>query len=573
MSTVLVTSALPYVNNIPHLGNIIGSTLSADIYARFLRMMGNDVLYLCGSDEYGTTTEIKARKEGLSCEGICSKYHQIHKDIYNWFNIKFDVFGRTSTETQTEITHEIFFELYKNGHIESHEIDQMQCTKCDLFLADRYLQGYCYSEKCKGLQHIANGDQCDTCGSLLDPFLFSEYWCSICHEKPNKIKTKHLYLRLDDFREQLKDYFLKNNKSVKLSTNAFNITKSFLDHKLESRCITRNLKWGTPVPEMKDFKKYLNDRGIVDFDFNNCINLDDFKEKVFYVWFDAPIGYLSILKHARPDDWRKYLEGEIVQWFGKDNTLFHTIIFPATLMGSNKYPLVTGISCTEYLLYEGQKFSKSNNIGIFGDNVISISNKLNIDADYWRYYLVHIRPETKDSNFSWNEFMMIVKSELAFKIGNFINRCISMSYKYFKSNDENYIEFKYNFELDDFTKINDIVLNYIQNFNNFKLRDALYCITSLSEFGNQFIQRYEIWNICREDLKLGSNLMGCMNYLVCILIKLMEPIMPNKAETLSKNFNANIDLKNILYTGSVKVTNTNYVIPFKLISEINSLDI
>lgn len=568
---VLVTSALPYVNNIPHLGNIVGSTLSADVYTRFLKMMGVDVLYLCGSDEYGTTTEVKARKEGLSCEEICSKYHKIHKSIYDWFNIEFDIFGRTSTETQTKITHEIFFDLYINGHIESREVDQMYCNECNLFLADRYLQGYCYSDRCANLRNIANGDQCDVCGNLLDQFKFSEYWCSICHEKPEKVKSKHLYLKLGDFTDQLKEYFLSDKSLVKLTNNAINITKSFLEKELESRCITRDLKWGTPVPGNAKFKGYLLKKNILfeDLDLKNYPNLDEFKGKVFYVWFDAPIGYLSILIDAKPNDWYEWLKGDIVQWFGKDNTLFHTIIFPATLLGSNPktYPLVTGISCTEYLLYEGEKFSKSKKIGIFGDNIMEISNSLNINEDYWRYYLMHIRPENHDSSFNWEDFYNVLRGELAFKIGNFINRCMTMTYKYLVPQN-GYIETKFDFStLDEkditFSKIVKIVTEYISNFKQFKLRDALICANAMSKLGNSFIQRYTVWNVCREFPEKCCNLLGCINYMVCILIKLLSPFIPKKCETLKKNFVNDVDIQNILHVGSVKLSNDNYDIPFK----------
>lgn len=569
MNKILITSALPYVNNIPHLGNIVGSTLSADVYARFLKMIGYDVFFLCGSDEYGTTTEVKAMKEGLSCEEICNKYHYIHKSIYDWFNIKFDVFGRTSTNVQTEITHEIFFDLYRNGHIESKEIEQKYCIKCDLYLADRYLQGYCYSDKCKYLKNIANGDQCDICGNHLDQIKFTEYWCSICHEKPEIVKTKHLYLKLNSFRDKLKEYFLSDKSKVQLTNNAKCITKSFLEKDLEPRCITRDLKWGTSVPGMLELKKYLSNNDIGNIDFSDLPNLDEFKGKVFYVWFDAPIGYLSILKGARPTDWLDWLKGEIIQLMAKDNILFHTVIFPATLLGSNpeKYPLVTGISCTEYLDYQGQKFSKSKDVGIFGDNVIKISERLQIDENYWRYYLMRIRPENHDSSFNWEDFFHIVRGELAFKIGNFINRCMTMSYRYIEPHN-GFIETKFNFnDLDEdtntFAKIVNITTEYIFNFKQYKFKDALLCANSLAELGNGFIQKYTIWNVCKEDINNGSNLLGCANYITSVLIKLLSPFMPNKYETLSKNFIHNVDIQNILSTGSVNISNDNYEIPFK----------
>lgn len=573
----LVTSALPYVNNIPHLGNLVGSTLSADVFTRFLRLIGKNVYYLCGSDEYGTTTEVKARKEGLSCSDICTKYHKMHKDVYDWFNIKFDVFGRTSTKIQTETTHEIFFELYRKGHIEEKEIEQMYCAKCDLHLADRYLQGYCYSDKCSGHKIIANGDQCDACGSLLNQFEFKEYWCSTCKEKPAKIKTKHLYIKLNDFSKELEEYFLSDKSKVKMTNNAIGITKALLEKDLESRCITRDLKWGTPVPGNNEFKEYLLKNNIQcnELDFERLPNLDEFNKKVFYVWFDAPIGYLSILKAAEPENWQNILGHDIVQFMAKDNIPFHTIIFPATLLGSNpkKYPLVTAMSCTEYLDYHGQKFSKSQGIGIFGDKVIELSNELNITEDYWRYYLMRIRPETHDASFNWNEFQSIVRSELAYKIGNLINRCMAMTYKYMVPTENGSIITNFDFSKVDtdedntFLKINKQVIEYISNFEKFKFRDALLNGVALSEIGNGFIQKNTIWNVCREDPEKGYNLLGCVNYLVCVLIKMESPFMPRKCEDLSKNFIHDVDLLSVIQKGTVRLVNENYNVPFNQMNE------
>lgn len=562
---VLVTSALPYVNNIPHLGNIIGSTLSADVYTRFLKMMGREVFYLCGSDEYGTATEIKARKEGLSCNDICSKYHEIHKEVYRWFNIGFDVYGRTSTLTQTQVTHEIFFDLYINNHIESKMITQMYCKKCDLYLADRYLQGYCYSDKCLNMKNVANGDQCDICANPLDPFQFEEYWCSICHEKPEIVGKKHLYFKLDNLSEALRKYFFSKDSTVKLTNNARNITRSFLETNLQSRCITRDLKWGTRVPGNVEFKEYLKKKDIQNFDVAERPNLDEYIDKVFYVWFDAPIGYLSILKESRPDDWQEWLKGDIIQLMAKDNVYFHTIVFPATLMGSNpeKYRLITGLSCTEYLDFQGQKFSKSKNVGIFGDNVIQISKKLDISEDYWRYYLMHIRPENQDSSFNWIEFGNIIKAELSFKIGNLINRCMQMCTN-FKTTP---FDFTILNDKNIFAQLTQIVNDYINHFENFRFRDALTCTKTLSDLGNKIFQENAVWKVinllpsCQYDNLY--NLLGCVNYIVCVAIQLLTPFMPKKCYNLGKNFIHKVNIQNILSSGLVDISNDDYEIPFK----------
>lgn len=546
--THLITSALPYVNNVPHLGNIIGSVLSADVYARHLRSKGKDVFYLCGTDCYGTTSEVIAKKENMSCKDVCEKYHNLHKQVYDWFNIKFDTFGTTMTDTQTEVTHEIFTDLYNNGHIEAKQIDQRFCEKCSMFLADRYLKGKCY--KCG---EIANGDQCDGCANLLDPLLFEECWCLNCGTKPIIKSTKHLYLKLADFETALKTHFIEQKK-VHLTDNAFSITKSFLDQGLISKCITRDLKWGTPVPNLQ--------------------GLEEFQDKVFYVWFDAPIGYLSILKHAfkntqNPDEWKKWLSGNITQFMAKDNVPFHTVIFPATLMGTNdRYPLLTALSATEYLDYQGEKFSKSNNKGIFGDNVMKISEKLGIDADYWRFYLIKVRPEMKDSSFNWVEFVTLIKAELCYKIGNLINRCMTLSLTNTASESKNEIKFNFdtNFDIDFNNKVDELLVAYDLCFERLKFRDALNIVITCAEYGNQFMQKNEPWKLIKlikstnlDDKNKFDQVMGYTAYIVCLLIKLMTPFMPVKAESLSKNFV--LDSVNKIVT----VTDVGYELPFKII--------
>lgn len=552
---VLITSALPYVNNYPHLGNLIGSTLSADVYSRYMKSFKketHDTLYLCGTDEYGTTTEVRAKKENMSCQEICDKYHKIHKEVYDWFDIDFDIFGRTSTKTQTELTHEIFLDLYRNGHIEHKEIEQRFCEKCDMFLADRYLKGICYLCKADN----TNGDQCDRCNNLLDPLLFDTCWCLVCKENPVIKKTKHMYLKLNDFTEQLTKHFIIDRK-VKMSENAYNITKAFIEQGLESRCITRDLKWGTSIPQRDEFPE-----------------LQEYKDKVFYVWFDAPIGYLSILKKGicDPDqsidsdkttnnDWTKWLynedkNGEIVQFMAKDNVSFHTVIFPATLLGSKRYPLLTSLSSAEYLDYEGKKFSKTDNIGIFGNDVIELSERYGLDSDYWRYYLIRIRPETHDSSFKWNEFSSIVKSDLVNKIGNFINRCISLSYKLYAS-EENPETKMILFEkdktetLEEYIKLQDICNRYHEYFEKFKLRDAQKCIVELAELGNEFLQVNKPWILSskqKQDITYA-------NYIVCKMIELMAPFLPKRYQKLSKNF--------IFKESKIYVSNVNYDILFK----------
>lgn len=538
--TFLITAALPYVNNIPHLGNLIGSTLSGDVLARYKRMTGNKVLYLCGSDCYGTASEMKARQEKTTPREVCEKYHKIHESVYKWFNISFDVWGTTMTDTQTALTHEIFNETYKNGHIEEKEIDQMYCKTCDLFLADRFLQGICYHKDCEDKKSITNGDQCDTCGNMIDIDSLVDYWCYECKTKPSKVKTKHLFLKLGDFQDELRDKFI-TNKKCKMNANAISITKAWLDRGLESRCITRDLKWGTSVPAIPE--------------------LTDYKNKVFYVWYDAPFGYYSILKHAR-EDWKDWLGGEIINCIGKDNIFFHSAIFPISLMASsNIYPCVTQICSTDYLMYEGTKFSKSKGVGIFGDNVQEISTLLNIDEDYWRYYLIKIRPETKDSNFSWKEFVLLIKAELCSKVGNFINRCMSLTEKYFPDS-------KFTFDPTSSPIITDTltskIAQYCINFDNDKLRDALNIALEVADVGNGYIQETKPWDLIKTDEKATHQVLGTCLYVAYVMLTLLKPFIPNKAELLLKNivaqheYNIFVPLTNL----TIVVNKTNYKIPF-----------
>ncbi|XP_076057123.1 methionyl-tRNA synthetase 1 [Oratosquilla oratoria] len=308
---ILITSALPYVNNVPHLGNIIGSVLSADCFARFCRMEGCNTVYICGTDEYGTATETKALAEGLTPQEICNKYHAIHADIYKWFNIKFDYFGRTTTEEQTQITQDIFCKLEKNNKICRDSVDQLYCANCDRFLADRFVEGICPHPGCR--YEDARGDQCDKCGKLINATDLREPRCKICNKKPEIKTSKHLFLDLPKIENKLKDWISKTSGSW--SSNAGVICNTWIRDGLKPRCITRDLKWGTPVP------------------------LEGYKDKVFYVWFDAPIGYVSMTaKYTK--DWERWWknpdEVEYYEFMAKDNVPFHSVVFPSCQLGTEE---------------------------------------------------------------------------------------------------------------------------------------------------------------------------------------------------------------------------------------------
>jgi methionyl-tRNA synthetase len=532
----LVTSALPYVNNEPHLGNIIGSVLSGDMYCRFLKLLGHNALHLCGTDEYGTCTVVKAKKEKVSCKELCDKYHAIHQEAYKLFNIHFDIFGRTTTKEQTELTHEIFFELYKNGYIESKEIEQLYCVKCELYLADRYIQGLCYYPECKEKKNIANGDQCDYCSGLIDPLKFTMCYCTECKTTPEKKKTKHLFLKTGEFTDELKK--LKMNMTI----TAEQITKGLLKQGIESRCITRDLNWGTPVPQSDKYPE-----------------LKEFASKVFYVWFDAPIGYYSILKHARPNDWKEWLTGKIICNIGKDNVPFHTILFPATLLGSSKlYPAPTDINCVSYLNFENKKFSKSKGIGIFCSD---IKNYKDINEDYFRYYLTTIRPESGDSSFSFKDFIRVCQTELVNKIGNYVNRSIILTKKLYDSSE---IKITCDVKIE-FEEIKNIIGNYINNFYSFKYRNAIVCTGSLAELGNKILNTNEPWKLYKSDSESAKKIMNKCIYISYLIIKLLLPITPRTCERLLSHFKCIINLTSLEPTINMELNVSDYIIPFKKI--------
>ena len=394
MNRRLITSALPYVNNVPHLGNLL-QVLSADVFARFCRSRGYDTLYICGTDEYGTATETKALEENKKPRELCNYYHAIHKDIYDWFGINFDYFGRTSTPQQTEIVQSLFNQLDARGFIKENTIEQLYCPKCERFLADRYVHGVC--PHC-GYED-ARGDQCEKCGKLLEPTELKAPRCSTCGATPELKSTKHLYIDLPGIQKEYAEWMKTASVDGKWAKNAIQMTEAWIRDGLHERAITRDLKWGIPVPK------------------------EGFEDKVFYVWFDAPIGYISITKAladklAKEEskeafDWKTWwlpsesaeekakIPVDLFQFIGKDNIPFHTVIFPSTLIGSGKnWTKLHHMSSTEYLNYENGKFSKSKGIGVFGTD----ARESGIPADAWRFYAFYNRPEKSDFQFMWKDF-------------------------------------------------------------------------------------------------------------------------------------------------------------------------
>jgi methionyl-tRNA synthetase len=499
MEKRLITAALPYVNNIPHLGNLI-QVLSADVFARYCRIRGYETLYACGTDEYGTATETKALEEGVTPKEICDRYHAIHTDIYKWFNIAFDKFGRTSTEKHTEITQHIFRKLDENGYIKEQTIEQPYCENCKRFLADRYVHGTCpacgYTE--------ARGDQCESCGKLLDPVDLVNPRCGTCGNTPVIKSTKHLYIDLPAILPKLEKWMATASVRGYWARNAIQMTNAWIRDGLKERCITRDLKWGIPVPK------------------------PGYEEKVFYVWFDAPIGYISITANLR-DDWESWWKNadnvKLYQFLGKDNIPFHTVIFPSSLLGTGEpWTLLHHMSSTEYLNYEGGKFSKSKGTGVFGTDVLESG----IAVDIWRFYIYYNRPEKADTLFTWKDFQEKVNGELIGNISNLVNRTLTFTIRNFNGtlpDQAGSVSF-----WDQVKEVEDEIESL---YEKVELRDALRAILRLGSIGNKRFQDEEPWKKIKTDPKAVEGLVNDLVYLLRDIAILLSPFIPGTAEKIA----------------------------------------
>eukprot|EP00271_Cylindrocystis_brebissonii_P015479 TRINITY_DN38386_c0_g1_i1.p1 TRINITY_DN38386_c0_g1~~TRINITY_DN38386_c0_g1_i1.p1 ORF type:complete len:1047 (-),score=186.67 TRINITY_DN38386_c0_g1_i1:369-3509(-) len=511
---ILITSALPYVNNVPHLGNIIGCVLSADVYARFCRRRGFNVIYICGTDEYGTATETKALEEGVTPQEICDKYHAIHKGTYEWFQISFDKFGRTSTPQQTEIAQGIFNTLLKEGRLHEDTMEQPYCDTCQRFLADRFVEGtcpFCGDDK-------ARGDQCDKCQKLLNAADLINPRCHICGSRPRIRQTEHMFLDLPALKDSLKDYVDKTSKTGDWSSNSVQTTAAWIRDGLKPRCITRDLKWGVPVP------------------------LEKFKEKVFYVWFDAPIGYISITANYT-EQWREWWQRpddvELVQFMGKDNVPFHTVIFPCTLLGTKEpWTLMKTISVTEYLTYEGTKFSKSRRTGVFGDDAKSTR----VPVEVWRYYLLSNRPEVSDSDFTWADLQAKQNNELLKNLGNMVHRALAFLAKPAGEGYASEVPDAEGAEEDELTKklgldVGKAVEEYISVMEKVKLKAGLKLAMHVSSLGNSYLQDSLFWKLYKENPPRCAIVLRTAAGLVHLLATLLEPFMPSFTDKVLAQLN------------------------------------
>lgn len=474
---------------------------------------------------------------------LCAKYHAIHKDIYDWFRIDCDVFGRTPTPQQTEIVQDVFCRLWENGFVEEQETTQPFCPTHSSFLADRFVEGECSICHDPG----ARGDQCDKCGSLLDPLepesktddnktdeqdVVSKAtgWllnprCKLDGATPERRKTKHYYLLLDALRDKIEPWFNKASKEGDWSANCISITQAWIDKGLKPRGITRDLRWGVPIP-----------KGI------GGLNDEEYKNKVFYVWFDACIGYMSITKtYTDRDDlsgkkweqwWKNPHDVSLYQFMGKDNVPFHTIIFPGSQLGTGEnWTHVYKLSATEYLNYEGGKFSKSKGVGVFGNN----AKDTGVDADIWRFYLISRLPETHDSEFKWEEFINANNNELLKNIGNLVQRVVKFCHAKMGGIVPNYSE-HFDALFDDHKKQSDLLLkDYIAHLDATKLRAGLSDVLHISGLGNKLLSDNRLDNrLFAEEPERCAAVIGLALNHLHLLANVLSPYMPGTAESIFK---------------------------------------
>ena len=500
----IVTSALPYVNGIKHLGNFIGSLLPADIYARYLRAQGHDVLCVCATDEHGTPSELAALEEGLEVADYCKKYHEIQKQIYKDFECSFDIFGRTSHPANHKMTQHLFLKLYENGLIEEKETTQLYSIDDQRFLPDRFVRGIC--PYCK--YENARGDQCENCTKVLDPLDLIEPKSAISGSKNVEPRvSKHLYINLPKMENEIGQWI--ETKKDTWPKTSYSIAKKWVSEGLKSRSITRDLKWGIKVP------------------------LDGYGDKVFYVWFDAPIGYIGAsLEWAEETgkSWEYYWkdpETKLYQFKGKDNVPFHTVTWPSTMKGANDgFVLAYMVKGFEWLNYEGGKFSTSSKRGIFTDQALKI-----FPADHWRYYLILIAPERHDTDFQWSGFQSAINNDLANVLGNFVHRTLTFILRYF----DGVVPKQSTLDVDDkaiLETVSKTIESMRKNFEDVEFQKALLDLRSLWQSANQYFQAKEPWKLVKEDLeKAGTVLSICAQLCKSIAI-LNQLFIPNTSEKI-----------------------------------------
>jgi len=512
----LVTSALPYANGHLHIGHVAGAYLPADIFVRFQRLLGNDIIYICGSDENGAPISIKAEAEGKTPREIVDFYHDSITKSFKDLEIEFDNFSGTARSVHTEISQNFFLALYNKGFVTEKTTQQLYCEHDKRFLADRYIEGTCPYCGAEG----ARGDQCDGCGKLIDATKLIDPKCKICGNTPVIRETTNWYLELPKFEKPLREW-LETKKSY-WKENVLNFILSWLDEGLIDRSITRDLNWGIPVP------------------------LEGAEGKVLYVWFDAPIGYISSTvewaeKLGTPERWKDYWldpDTKLIHFIGKDNIPFHTITWPSVLMEQDEeFVLPYDVPANEYLNIKGQKTSTSRNYAIWVKDVVRDFN-----PEFLRYYLAAIAPETKDSDFSWEDFQAKINNELANILGNLANRVFTFVNKYFDGNiqrPENLSELSKT-TLDEAHKL---IVDVKDSYENYRVRKAVKLILDIARSGNKFFDETSPWKAVKENKQQAAETLYVCTELLRIISIILSPVLPKSMRELRTMLNLDQPLK------------------------------
>ncbi|MEM3597129.1 MAG: methionine--tRNA ligase [Candidatus Bathyarchaeia archaeon] len=508
LGKVLVASAWPYVNYTPHLGTML-QILSTDVVARYYRLKGEEVVMVSGSDEHGTPIEVEAIRLGVQPKQLTDKVHARVVELFKKWGISFDNYTRTENPTHKEFVRKHFMKLYNNGYIFEKETEMLYCENCKRFLPDRFVEG-----KCPYCGYVpARGDQCPECGRLLETTLLVEPYCAVCKATPVLKKTKHFYFDLSKFSQELEDY-IKNNEQ--LPTNARNFSLNLIKEGLKPRAVTRDNKWGIPAP------------------------FPGAEEKTIYVWVEAVLGYVSAtIEHFKnrgePEKWREFWfnkDAKTLFFIGKDNIPFHTIIFPALLLGAREdYNLPWNVSTTEFLQFKGERASKSLRKGIWIDEALEL-----FPADYWRYFLMATRPETRDSNFTWEFFAEKINADLNDTFGNFIHRTLT----FINTRFDGEIPEPSNLEEDDkriLEAVKEKVENMAREIEECKLQSAANTLIGISRIGNQYLNEKEPWNLIKKNKAKAANILYVAAQIVKALAIVSAPFMPFAAEEIWKTLN------------------------------------
>lgn len=505
----LVTCALPYANGPVHIGHLAGVYVPADIYVRYLRMKGEDVLFVCGSDEHGVPITIKAKKEGVTPQDIVDRYHALIKSSFAGLGINFDIYSRTSSQVHAQMASDFFRKLYEDGKFIVKESEQYYDEQAKTFLADRYITGTCPRCGSEG----AYGDQCEKCGATLSPDELINPKSALSGSALVKKATKHWYLPLDEYEKWLGEWILDGHKEWK--TNVYGQCKSWIDGGLQPRAVSRDLDWGVPVP------------------------VEGAEGKVLYVWFDAPIGYVSNTKELLPQTWEKWWKSQdtkLVHFIGKDNIVFHCIVFPSMLKAHGGYILPDNVPANEFLNLEGDKISTSRSWAVWLNEYLQ---ELPGKEDVLRYVLCANAPETKDNDFSWKDFQTRNNSELVAIFGNFVNRAIVLTHKYFGGQVPADLKPEA-IDAETLAQIPQIVSEIEENISSYKFREALKAAMNLARLGNKYLTDTEPWKVAKNDLDRTASILNVSLQICAALGIVFEPFLPFSAEKLRRMLNVGV---------------------------------